>query len=218
MKPEFITIKQGEDEWKALRSGILTASKAHYLMPNKRTGKPKDSRIDYMNSLIAEICTGLSEEIYGKPLEWGKTNEIAARAAYEFESQESIQDGGFIFNHNRRVGASPDGLIIGKTKGLELKCPFATETHIEFLLHDTIKDEYLSQCQWSMWVAGYSQWAFASFDPRMKSHMLKIALQERDEKLMKYFDEEVPQFIHEMDSALAKLGIEFRPQSIQASA
>lgn len=209
MKPEFITIKQGEDEWKALRSGVLTASHAHFLMPHKKTGKPKDSRITYMNKLIAQVCTGMSEEVNAKALEWGKVNEVAARAAYEFEAQEEIKDGGFVFNLNRRVGASPDGLIVGKKKGLELKCPFSTETHIEFLLEDTIKDEYLAQCQWSMWVTEFDQWAFGNFDPRMKAHMLKIALQERDEKLMKYFDEEVPRFIEEMDAALKKLGVVF---------
>lgn len=218
MKPEFITIEQGSDKWRQMRVGMITASNFHYLMPHKKTGKPKDSRITYMNKLIAEICTGLPEEINSKALEWGKVNEIASRAAYEFESGEEVTEGGIIVHSNGRTSCSPDGLIKGKPKGLELKNPFSSETHIEFLLEDAIKDEYLAQCHGSMWVSQYDEWAFASFDSRMKQHMLKIQIIERDEKLMKYFDEEVPQFIHEMDSALAKLGIEFKPQSIQASA
>lgn len=218
MKPEFIQVEQGSNEWREMRVGMITASNFYYLMPHKKTGKPKDSRITYMNKLIAEVCTGLPEEINAKALEWGRVNETASRAAYEFESGETITSGGIVLHPSRRASASPDGLVKGKKKGLELKNPFSSETHIEFLLDDSIKDEYLAQCQGSLWICQYDQWAFASFDSRMKSHMLKIEIQERDEKLMKYFDEEIPAFIHDMDQALAKLGMSFTPKDIKAIA
>lgn len=212
MSSQFLAVPQGDDAWLQMRLGVITASCAHDLLPSK-TGKGfKQSRQTYMNELIAEICTGKSEEINAKALDWGKANEVAARAAYQFEADELIQDGGFIYGMNKRIGCSPDGIIVGKNKGLELKCPFSTSTHIAFLRHNFTKDEYLTQVQWSMWVSGFEEWAFASFDPRMKSNMIKTYVYERDEKMMKLFDEIVPEFIEEMDEELEKFNIKFGDQ------
>lgn len=214
MNAEIINIDQkaDQDKWLRLRLGVITASRAHDLVPNKRDGKPKASYKSYMNELIAEVCTGKGQEISAKPLEWGRDNEVAARAAYEFEANERIQDGGFIYGLDKRVGCSPDGIVVGKNKGLELKCPYSSETHIDFVTNDKIKDEYLTQCQWSMWVAGFDVWAFASFDPRMKKHMIKIEVIERDPKMMALFDEIVPGFIKEMDEVLKRLEISYGSQ------
>lgn len=212
MKPEFIKAEQGSSDWLKMRLGVITASCAHDLLPSK-TGKGfKQARQTYMNQLIAEICTGRGEELNAKALSWGKENEVAARAAYQFEAGEKIEDGGFIYGLDKRVGCSPDGIVTGKNKGLELKCPYSSDTHINFLVQDVIKDEYITQCQWSMWVAGFDVWAFASFDPRMKKHMIKIQLIERDPKMMALFDEIVPGFIEEMNQILDRLEISFGSQ------
>lgn len=212
MNAQIQKVEQGSSDWLKMRLGVITASCAHDLLPSK-TGKGfKQARQSYMNQLIAEICTGRGEELNAKALSWGRENEIAARAAYQFEANEKIEDGGFIYGFDKRIGCSPDGLVTGKNKGLELKCPFSSDTHIDFLLNDKIKDEYLAQCQWSMWVAGFDEWAFASFDPRMKKHMIKIEIIKRDEKVMNLFSEIVPEFIKEMDEKLKKIGIVFGSQ------
>jgi hypothetical protein len=209
MNAQIIKTEQGSQEWLKMRLGVITASCAHDLLPSKRGGGFKASRNSYMNDLIGEVCTGRSKELNANALEWGKVNEIAAKAAYSFEANEKIQDGGFIYGMDKRVGCSPDGLVVGRNKGLELKCPYNTEKHIDFLRDDFIKDEYITQCQWSMWVAGFDIWSFASFDPRMKKHMIKIHIIERDEKMMTLFNEIVPEFIKEMDEVLKKLEINF---------
>jgi hypothetical protein len=210
---QILKVEQGSEDCLKARLGVITASCAHDLLPSK-TGKGsfKQSRQTYMNQLIAEVCTGKGEELNAKQLSWGKENEIAARAEYQFEAAEKVQDGGFIYGLDKRVGCSPDGLVVGKNKGLELKCPYSTDTHIAFLLQGKIKDEYITQCQWSMWVAGFDEWAFASFDPRMKMRMIEIQIIKRDPEMMALFDEIVPAFIKEMDEALEKIGIPFGTQ------
>lgn len=212
MSAEVLQLEQGTDVWLKARLGVLTASCAHDLMPNKKTGKRKESWESYMLQLMSEVCTGKGEEIHAKQLEWGRVNEIAAKAAYEFEAGETVLPGGFIYNMDKRVGASPDGLIKGKNKGLELKCPFSSETHIDSLLNGAIKDQYITQVQWSMWVTGFDAWAFGSFDPRMKNHMIHIEVIKRDEEMMKLFNELVPQFIKEMDEKLKRLNVNFGDQ------
>jgi hypothetical protein len=228
---EALKLEQGSVEWLKARLGVITASYAHDLVPTiteteavlskkdgkvlhpvKRTVKFRQARQTYLNQLIAEVCTGKGEELNAKALSWGKENEAAARAAYQFESGEKVLDAGFIYGFDKRVGCSPDGLIAGRNKGLELKCPYSSDTHIAFLTQGIIKDEYLTQCQWSMWVAGFDSWAFASFDPRMKKHMIGIKLIERDEKIMELFNEIVPVFIAEMDAVLEKLEIPYGNQ------
>ena len=212
MNAEFINVEQSSDAWLKMRLGVITASCAHDLLPSKRGGAFKQARQTYMNQLIAEVCTGRGEELNAKALDWGKTNEIASRAAYSFEANEIVLDGGFIYGMDKRVGASPDGIIKGKNKGLELKCPYSTRTHIDFLLNDAVRPEYEAQVQWSMWVSGLESWAYASFDPRMKTQMLKTITYERDEDMMNLFNEIVPAFISEMDSALSKIGIKWGSQ------
>jgi hypothetical protein len=212
MNAEILKTEQGSQEWLKLRLGVITASRAHDILPSKKGGGFNKSRQTYMNELVAEVCTGRGDEINAKALSWGKENEVAARAAYQFEASERIEDGGFVYGLDRRVGCSPDGIVTGKNKGLELKCPFSSETHIAFLTEDKIKDEYITQCQWSMWVAGFDVWAFASFDPRMKKHMIKIQVIERDPKMMALFDEIVPGFIEDMNKLLERLEIEYGSQ------
>lgn len=212
MNTQVLTIEQGTEAWLKARLGVLTASCAHDLMPNKTNGKRKASWDSYMIQLISEVCTGKGEEINAKALEWGRVNEVSARAAYEFEANEMILPGGFIYNLDKRVGASPDGLVKGKNKGLELKCPFSSQTHIDFILNGAIKDAYVTQVQWSMWVTGFDEWAFASFDPRMKNRMVHIEVIKRDEEMMKMFNELAPKFIKEMDEKLKELGFVYGQQ------
>src|SRR5690606_31085780 len=129
------------------------------------------------------------EEINAKPLEWGKVNEIAARAAYQFESGVEVEQGGFIYALNKRVGCSPDFIAKKIKKGGEIKCPWNPANHIKFLVEEEIKDEWVSQMQFQLWVSGFEAWDYASFDPRMKSHMIKIKEIVRDPKMMSLFDE-----------------------------
>jgi exodeoxyribonuclease (lambda-induced) len=232
MNAQFMQVEQSSDAWLKMRLGVITASCAHDLIPTITEKEAvyskkdptvmlhpaskkvtfKQARQTYMDQLIAEVCTGRGEEINAKALSWGKENEVAARAAYSFESGEKIQDGGFIYGMDKRVGASPDGIVVGKNKGLELKAPYSSDTHIAFLLHDEVKPEYVTQVQWSMWVSGFDFWDFASFDPRMKKNMIKIVTFKRDEEMMKMFSEIVPQFIKEMDAHLEKIGMSFGSQ------
>jgi exodeoxyribonuclease (lambda-induced) len=170
----------------------------------------KEARETYMNQLIGEACTGYSEEINAKALEWGKLNEDAAAAAYEFESGNTIEKIGFAHkDESLRCGASPDFKIIGKDHGGEIKCPITPQVHIDFILNGIIKDEYITQMQFGMWVTGWHHWDFASYHPRMKKKMIHYVTIERDQELMEYFDNEVPKFIKEMDEKLERIGVSY---------
>lgn len=176
-----------------------------------------DGQSTYMNELIGQVCTGLvPESVSFKQAEWGHMNEELARDAYEARNFTIITQAGLIYkDESLRCAISPDGLDIDSKRGLEIKSPFTTQVHIDTLLNGKIKPEYYVQCQYSMWVTGWEEWDFCSYDNRMRGDVenrLHVILVKRDEEFMKKFDERVPAFIKKMDEALEKLGFTFGDQ------
>lgn len=201
-------VEQGSDEWFRMKLGVISASNIEKALAKEGTA----TRSGYMAELVAQICTGERPEINAKALAWGKEHEAAARSAYEFATGDSIDEIAFIYSADMRSGCSPDGLIKGKDKGLELKCPFSSRTFIEFLTDEKIKPEYIKQCQFAMWITGAEAWDFANYDPRMKKNMIHIVTIERDEKMMEEFDTKIPKFIKDMDAMLERAGFCFGEQ------
>jgi len=201
-------VKQGSDEWRIMKLGVISASEIDNVVAGKDTAK----RATYMNELVGQVCTGrMPEEVSAKPLAWGKENEASARSAYEFETSSEIKEVPFIYGDMfMRYGCSPDGILA--TKGLELKCPYATKTHIEFICNQKIKSEYIKQCQLAMMITGAEAWEFASYDPRMSKSLLHTVTIGRDEKMISLFQEAIAGFVYDMDKMLAMIGIRFGDQ------
>lgn len=199
---------QGSDGWATTKLGVPSASEASELLK----GRDTDGYRSYLALKIAEVCTGKLKQISASSLSWGKENEAAARSAYEFERNEKIHEIPFIYGDEfMRYGCSPDG-IIRDGLGLELKCPATSEVHIKSVCFDIIKKEYLLQCQFSMFVTGFDEWIFASYDPRMNKNLLYTKVIKRDEKLMLKFEDKLAEFIEDMDTALEKAGFQFGDQ------
>jgi predicted phage-related endonuclease len=208
MKPEFIVIDQGTDAWKNLKLGVVSASNISRALAKKGT----ETRNSYLMELVGQIATRQFDEINAKALEYGKVNEEAARAAYEFETGHKIHQIGFIYGSDRRIGVSPDGIIPSIKKGLELKCPITAKVHADFLCNDKVKPEYVYQVQFQLYVSQYETFDFASFNPSFKSNMLKIKTFEKDSKVFERFDNELPEFLSELDEALAKINLKHGDQ------
>jgi predicted phage-related endonuclease len=208
---DLTMVEQGSKEWQRSRAGVITASKAYFLLMGRSTA----GRQTYMSELVAQVATGrLPEEISAKPLAWGKDHEEAARGAYSAHTLDRIEETAFIYQDlNMRIGISPDGLILGQDKGLELKCPWASATWINFAGFGMIKKEEIAQVQFSLLVTGFDCWDFAKFDPRnincKKLHMTTIY---RDEVMIEKMRQGVAEFIEDMDQALEELGLEFGQQ------
>lgn len=203
-----LTVPQGSPEWFKLKLGVISASNIEYVLAKKGGG----GRMTYLCNLIAQVGTGLMPEVNAKQMEWGKSHEQAARSAYTLTTGNEVHEVAFLYKDvAMRSGASPDGLIT-ELHGLELKCPFSSVTHAEFLCNEKIKPEYIKQCQFGMWTTGAEKWDFASYDPRFKTQMLKVVTLERDEDMMREFNEKVPEFIFEMDGMLNRAGIVFGSQ------
>lgn len=204
----LLNSEQGTEEWMLSKLGVLSASNATAIIAKTDSA----TRATYMAELVAQVATGIFPEINAYAMQWGKDNEDAARASYEFAAGVKMLQLSFVFKDNTfRVGCSADGLASDK-KGVEIKCPFNSKNYVEFLCMDKIKPEWDKQINFSMWVMGLGMWDLVQYDPRMKSNPLHMVTVERDEKLMKTFDDAVPQFISDMDKMLAKVGVKFGEQ------
>lgn len=185
--------EQGSEEWLAARLGIPTATGFENIVT--ATGKKSASYIKYMAELIEESILGGGDTFKSGFMERGNQLEPQARAAYEFlTGNDVIQVGGVYLNENRDVMVSPDGLIPSLKKGLEIKCP-KMSTHIRYLLEGGVPAEYVIQVQANLWVTGYETWDFVSYCPEYQKQTLYLFTAARDEKLMKAFDEHIPQFV-----------------------
>jgi hypothetical protein len=216
MKPLlFSNHPQGSEGWHKDRLGVITASKAHALLLDARSKAPKykEARNTYMNELIAEVCTGHFENLDTFALQWGRDNEEAAISAFEFETGLEIEKIGLAYkDDSKRAGASADFKVKNKMAGGENKCPLNPKYHIDFIFEDEIKPEYITQMQFGLWVTGWDEWYFTSYQPKMKKKNIQFKRIEKNEELMRYFDEEVPKFIYEMDKKLEIIGIPWASQ------
>jgi hypothetical protein len=170
-------IAQGSDEWDQIRLGRFTSSEIHKLLTNPRSkadkeaGKFSETALTYINVKVAESITGHKKlDSYAFPLVHGKETEPEAVAYFcEKKGFEHTPIGFIVFGDH--AGGSPDGLI-NETDILEVKCPYALNTHIDYLLltdqYDLmrLKPEYYFQCQSNLLFSQKEKCHFVSYDAR----------------------------------------------------
>lgn len=197
---ELITLdcEQGSDKWRQARLGIPTASRFKEIVT--ASGKASASAEKYMLELIAERITGKSLDGYtSDAMQRGTELEPFARAAYEFETGNDVQEiGGVFLDETRQVMASPDGLIPELRKGLEIKCPGIVK-HMMTIRSKTIPAEYVMQVQGALWVTGYDEWDFVSYHPEYHPQPVLIIPIKRNERIIASLDKHVREFVENLN-------------------
>lgn len=203
---KVLDLEQGTPEWLAARAGMVTASRIEDVLAKIKTGEAA-ARRDYRSQLVAEILTGKPQENgYQSPeMIWGNETEPLARSAFELSRNVLVDQVGFVYHPSiERAGASPDGLV-GDDGLIEIKCP-KTSTHLQYLLDGVVPAKYQPQMQFQMACTGRKWCVFVSHDPRLPEKLnLFIATLPRDEKRIEQMEEEVKQFLGEIDRALDTL-------------
>ena len=198
-------MEQRSPEWFAARLGKVTASRVADILAVTKSG-PSASRKNYMAELIAERLTGKPAQAFTSPaMQWGTDNEPLARSAYEFMTDATVQEVGFVDHpHIADFGASPDGLV-GEDGLVEIKCP-NTATHLDTLLGAEIDARYVTQMQVQMACTGRKWCDFVSFDPRLPGDMqLHIRRVEWDVDTGIKIEQAVTDFLGEVEAKIAAL-------------
>ena len=163
--------KQGTAQWFADRTGCLTASRMAAAMKRLKGGADSAERAALRIEVLAERLTGNVVPHFVTPaMQHGIDTEPAARAAYELAHGVIVQECPFIPHPTiEYFGASPDGRI-GKTLGVEIKCP-TTAKFLAWRLAGVVPDEHKPQMTAQAVCAGFDEVEFVAFDPRLPKHL-----------------------------------------------
>lgn len=198
-------MEQHSPEWFAARLGKATASRIVDVVARIKSGWGA-SRANYMAQLVCERMTGTPQDGYvNGAMQRGLENEPEARVAYEFYSDNTVVEVGFIDHPTIPMsGASPDGHV-GDDGSVEIKCP-NTSTHIDTLLSGKVPEKYVVQMQWQMACSGRQWCDFVSYDPRMPED-LKLFVQRvrRNDEDIAALEQAVKDFLSEVDAKVHQL-------------
>ena len=170
-------VKQGSDEWLALRRQYFTGSAlGDWLLDGDRT---KTSRKAWQNAIwnkLGELSQDDEPNFPNWAMKRGTELEPLARQAYERHTGFKVREVGFISHDSDGFGISPDGLIVGSLDfpigdddfyhGLELKCPVA-RTMLKWLDAGTLPDEHKLQVHASLAASGLQRWDFFAYHPEL---------------------------------------------------
>ena len=200
-----LEIKQGTEEWHQIRLGKVTASRVSDVMSKIKSGESA-GRKNYKMDLVVERLTNTPTSSFtNSAMAWGTETEPLARMAYEVHSGNFVETVAFIQHPSIEwFGCSPDGLI-GSEGNLEIKCP-NTSTHIDYLLAGVPPAKYVPQMQTQMACTGAKWCDFVSFDPRLPDELqLLVVRLDRDEAYIQKIEEEVKQFLEEVEQIYSQL-------------
>jgi hypothetical protein len=211
------------DEHAALRAGRITGSIAQRIMTSSRSAWNTIAR-DLRNPRPFYDVENTPN--MPAPLAWGQTHERQAAGEFWFRHPEfDVHDPKFMHWHDptdtfrvRHYGFSPDRSLSRAgydtpTSGLEIKCPYDGEEHVETIKGRCLPLKYKWQVYMGMYVSGFEDWWFTSFDPRVtepqwRSFDLHIVPDHRDmEQLAATLSEFLEGFL---------AGETFAPASLQA--
>jgi predicted phage-related endonuclease len=154
--------EQGSDEWFDVRKLKLTASHATAI---GNSGKGLET---YVTEMMAYHYSSSEREYYsGKDTDRGNELEPIARAIYELQTGNKVEQVGFI-ELNEFVGCSPDGLI-GEDGGLEIKSP--NDVNYYKILRDGEKEidsGYIWQVQMNLLITGRKWWDLVFYNPNFE--------------------------------------------------
>ncbi len=192
---------QQSPEWFIAKAGIPSMSHAKEIL--KQNGTPSDSANKYMNKLLAEKFKGFATPGYSSQ-EMKKGIEFEPKARWLYGQMEGVEvkEVAFVWkNASKNVLCSPDGLIVGQKKGLEIKCP-NDDNHMQTVRDGKLPADKHRQVHGGMWVCGFPEWDFMSYAEGLPSVIITV---KRDEALMKCFDVEMIKFLRDLKEVYAKL-------------
>ncbi len=199
---KILNVKQGTEEWLDARLGLVTASELDALISPTWKIKTGDGPRTYLYRKVAEAW--LCKTIYGGgafAMEQGTLLEPEARPWYELTYDCEVKTAGFIVGDDNRCGCSPDGLIAGEKRGLELKCPQEIAA-VRYAIEGEFPEQYQMQVHGSMFVTGYDQWTFLSYHRTLPKFVITI---QRREDRMETIQQALSEFYDRFDEAFERL-------------
>lgn len=193
------SMEQGSPAWFKARVGCITMSNAGLLL----AGGKGLTRLGYILDVASELSSGqLADRPKTYDMQKGNLTEPYAVDAYELYTGHKVQRVGLGYlNEDKRIAASPDGLV--GDKGVEIKCP-NPKGHLRTIIEEKVPVKKMPQVQGNMWVFGLQQWDFVSFCPHFKPMPIFIITVERDEEMVTAISQAAIKAVGEVDDYVNK--------------
>jgi hypothetical protein len=158
-------VEQRSEEWRRLRLGRLTGSRAGAILATIRSGEAA-ARRNLRLQLVLERLTGRSQESdYVSPaMQAGIDREDDAFACFEALTGQVVQRCGFLAHPELMAGCSLDGYIGNFDKLLSIKCR-QPAAHLEFLRTGKIPADAFAQIQHELWLTSARAHDYFSWNP-----------------------------------------------------
>ena len=197
---------QGSAEWLAARLGRVTASRMKDVLATIKSGEAA-ARRDYRTQLVCERLTGQPQDdvFVSADMQRGTDLEPVARAAYEAQTGQWVEQVGFLAHNEMMAGGSPDG-VVGDYDGLiEIKCPRAA-THIKWMRAGGVPADHLAQIRMLLWLTGAGWCDFISYCPQMPENLrVYVVRAERVAEESAAIEKEIDRFLFDVDTDEASL-------------
>lgn len=199
-------VDQRTPGWFEIRAGKFTASRISDLMGVKGIGKTGET---YIIEKVAEELGAIMPDISTYAMRRGTELEPEAKQFYCDRLGVTLIDQPFIVAPwCDDAGASPDGIVSGENRGIELKCSINPIHHIKRFSYRSQEDlkvnepGYYWQVQMCMAVTGLRLWDFVSYYPEIgddyKMVVVTIAANDADIELLKLRIAEAVEMKHRM--------------------
>ena len=167
-------VKQGAEEWLALRCGILTASEMKFIVTPTLKPASNDKERAHLFELLGQRITQHTEPRYiSDDMLRGHEDEIEARIRYA-ENFAPVTECGFVTNddHGFVIGYSPDGLV--DYDGL-IECKSRRQKYqVETILADRVPEEYMLQIQTGLLVTRRKWLDFVSYCAGLPMYVKRV--------------------------------------------
>lgn len=167
--------------WDKIRCGKLTASCLSKVLTPGRLQLSAQAK-DHALVVAAQRIKGCADASFSSmDMERGEELEEEARHVYSMK-YSPVEEIGFAENTALKFqfGASPDGMVNGRKKAIEIKAP-QSKGHMQTLIYDNIDGEYMLQMQGTMLATGAECTDFVSYHEGL---IMRPILVERDEKII----------------------------------
>ncbi len=220
-----MTMEQRTAEWFLARKGKLTASEIHNILASSRKKDEVlgETAMSYIKGKVAESV--MNDDVFvemqdmafsNAATRWGEMYEPDARRLYSGLTGMDVEENGFI-PYSPHCGGSPDGMNKDGQGIIEIKCPFNSAKHVEFMLMKSPEDllaanrQYYYQCQANLLFTGRRYVDFISYDPRMSEllniKVLRIEANGKDFDLLKTRISIAEERLEKMVSEITRVGL-----------
>lgn len=201
-------IKQGSQEWKDEKLGVISGTRALQLMSSNITRKRLKAQ------LVRELVTSDKKDFFKQSLQDRLDMEPEASSYYSLMNDAVVvgQDSYIESDIHPMLACSPDGLVDvyeGKPAagGVDFK-RLDEENHILMLDGGTPEKTYVMQCHWCMFITGREWWELFYYCETLPDEMRTCTIRfERDENIMAEMKVRANDMINEVQAFLNEYGL-----------